>query len=59
MAKKMPHPEPSRVPGDAGPLPRVRLDEFLEAQQDPKVKKALREAHDEDMRLRHEGLSHG
>ena len=59
MAKKMPNadstPEPFRVPGD-GPLPRVRLDEFQEAQRDPKVKKALHDAQEEGIRLRRKGL---
>jgi len=36
----------------------VRLDEFLEAQSDPKVKRALREAHDEGVRLKREGRIH-
>jgi len=49
-------PEPSRVPGDSGPLPRVRLEDFLEAQGDPRVKQALREAREEGARLKRDGL---
>jgi hypothetical protein len=62
MAKKTPHadsePEPSRVPGDSGPLPRVRLEDFLEAQGDPKVKQALHDAQEEGIRLKRGGRIH-
>lgn len=62
MARKarqpQPTPDPFRAPGSSSPLPRVGLDEFLEAQNDPKVKRALREAHDEGVRLKREGRIH-
>ncbi len=60
MAKQNPQrgPGPSRMPGDTGPLPTIRMQDFLDAQRDPKVRKALREAQDEDARLRHKGLIH-
>jgi len=62
MARKKPraasNPGSRRVSGESGPLPRVRLDEFLEAQRDPKVKQALHDAQKEGIQLRREGLIH-
>lgn len=61
MAKKKSHAEVAsdarRVPGES-PLPRVRLDEFREAQCDPKVQQALHAAQEEGVQLRREGLIH-
>lgn len=37
------------------PTPKVRYEDFLEAQQDDKVKQALREALDENKTLEQEG----
>lgn len=60
MAKSKPHrrSDPARMPGGTGQLPVVRLQDFLDAQHDPKVRRALREARDEDAQLRHKGLIH-
>jgi hypothetical protein len=60
MAKKNPNadsaPGPIRVHSGGDPLPRVPLEEFREAQRDPKVKKALHDAQEEGIRLRLKGL---
>jgi len=47
---------PFRMPGDTQPLPRIPLGDFNAAQRDPEVKQALREAEEEGLRLKREGL---